>query len=496
VAIKTNSNHILLVSREPLSLKSVWDASEANSWQVDPVRSGLEALERVETGQPASVILLDLSADDHDGLPTLRWLRRVGPHIPVVVLSQSDNDPQVMDAMRLGAEDYVVKPCQRGDLERVLRRHVAPPAAEHSLDAGAGAIESIGDNFYFVAASPATQRLRARASLLAQVAVPVLITGESGSGRETAARLIHKLSIRSEFPFAKIDCSLLPAEVLERELWGEGRERDGEGVRQLPGKFDLCRKGSILLDEVDSLPDHLQSKLLNLFQSKQVFRNGNEASANGDVRVMASTSVDAQVLAAAGRLREDLWHWLSTFVLHVPSLRERRDEIPLLPEHFMSRLAKRYGLPARRLSPELCDACRRYSWPGNLREMENFVRRYLVMGDESVAQSELQGGPVVQAASAPRQRVEVDRLVVHNGGNGDKQGLKSLLRTVKGEAERTAISRALDETHWNRKAAARQLNISYRALLYKIQQHQMTPPKTQSSEFVDDQVPKRNGHGQ
>jgi len=227
-----------------------------------------------------------------------------------------------------------------------------------------------------------------------------------------------------------------------------------------------------------------------------VVRNGDEASANGDVRVMASTSVDAQVLAAAGRLREDLWHWLSTFVLHVPSLRERRDEIPLLLEHFMSRLAKRYGLPARRLSPELCDACRRYSWPGNLREMENFVKRYLVMGDESVAQSELQGGPVVQAASAPRQRVEVDRLVVHNGGNGDKQGLKSLLRTVKGEAERTAISRALDETHWNRKAAARQLNISYRALLYKIQQHQMTPPKTQSSEFVDDQVPKRNGHGQ
>ncbi len=135
--------------------------------------------------------------------------------------------------------------------------------------------------------------------------------------------------------------------------------------------------------------------MLNLFQSKQVFRNGGEAAARGDVRVMASTSVDAEVLVATGRLREDLWHWLSTFVLQVPSLRERREEIPLLLDHFMNRLAKRYGLPARRISPDLSDACQRYSWPGNFREMENFVKRYLIMGDESVAKSELQGGPGV-----------------------------------------------------------------------------------------------------
>ena len=492
----TTLSRLLLVSRDPSALRGVWAVCEANSWQLETASSGLEAIERVETGHVPTLILLDIVPGDSEALHTLRWLRRVGPFIPVVVMSQAEDNRQMMEAVRLGAEDYVLKPLQADGLERVLRRHMLSSRTDQPLDLRADDVEAIGDNFYFLAASAASRRLRARASLLAQVAVPVLITGESGSGRETAARLIHKLSLRSEFPFAKINCSMLAPDVLEKELWSQEFASSGADGRTEAGRSDLYRTGSILLDEVDSLPDALQLKLLDLFQSKQVFKNGGEA-ARGDLRVMASTSVDAEVLVATGRLREDLWHWLSTFVLQVPSLRERREEVPLLLNHFMNRLSKRYGLPVRRISQDLSDACQRYSWPGNLREMENFVKRYLIGGDESVAKSELQGGPVLNsAASHAGSQSRLAHVVVHNGGNGEKTGLKSLLRTVKGEAEREAIARALDETHWNRKAAARKLNISYRALLYKIQQHQMTPPKTHVSNLAGDRGPNGTSHGE
>jgi len=465
---------------------------EPNSWQLETASSGLEAVERVESGDAPSLILLDLVPGDGEALHTLRWLRRVGPLTPVVVLAQPEDNQQMMEAVRLGAEDYVLKPLQADGLERVLRRHMLSREV-HALDLRAEDVEAVGDNFFFVAAGPVARRLRARASLLAQVTVPVLITGESGSGRETAARLIHKLSIRAEFPFAKINCSMLSPDVLERELWSQD---PGAGAGSNRATLDLGRKGTVLLDEVDSLPDSLQTKLLTLFQSKQVFRNGGDAAARGDVRVMASTSVDAEVLVATGRLREDLWHWLSTFVLQVPSLRERREEIPVLLHHFMNRLAKRYGLPARRISSDLSDACQRYSWPGNFREMENFVKRYLIGGDESVAKSEVQGGPVLAnvPVSHRHEPKPHEIAVIHNGGNGDKQGLKSLLRSVKSEAERNAIARALKETQWNRKAAARLLSISYRALLYKIQQYQMTPRETHSASFVNDGRTKETSH--
>jgi DNA-binding NtrC family response regulator len=192
---------------------------------------------------------------------------------------------------------------------------------------------------------------------------------------------------------------------------------------------------------------------------------------------MASTSVDAEVLVATGRLREDLWQWISTFVLHVPSVRDRQEEIPILLTHFMNRLSRRYGLPARRISPELVTLCQRYSWPGNLREMEVFVKRYLIMGDEAVVKSELLQAPASNvSAHVPSTPDEI--TIVHGGAKGDRSGLKSLLRSVKGEAERAAIADALEQTQWNRKAAARLLDISYRALLYKIQHYQMAPPET------------------
>ena len=337
-------------------------------------------------------------------------------------------------------------------------------------------IEQIGEELYFVAASPATRRLRTQAELLSQTDVPVLITGESGTGKATAARLIHSLSIRSSFEFTRVSCAALTADALESELFGYEHANGNGKLESKPGKFEQCAKGTILLEHLDAMPSPVQLRLLRLLQTREFVRFGGQSPIRADVRIIASTQGDLGLAVAEKKVLEELYYHLSAFELHVPALRERSEEIPLLLGHFMNRLTRRYGVPAPHFSGALLDACQNNAWPGNLRELEIFVKRFLVFGDESAAIEELNS----HSSSAPANG--------HGNGNGHENGknghsageeqssLKSLVRNAKGEAERGAIAHALEETHWNRKAAARLLSISYRALLYKIQEYRLVPP--------------------
>ncbi len=350
-------------------------------------------------------------------------------------------------------------------------------------------IERISEELYFIAASPATRRLRTQAELLSQTDVPVLITGEAGSGKTTAAHLIHSLSIRSSFPFMRVKCAVLTSNLLENELFGyEHTSADGR-PESTPGKFEQCAKGTILLDEFDAMPDAVQRRLLKLLESREFVRCGGQSPIRADVRIIAATCGDLESAAAEKGIQEDLFYRLSVFELRIPPLRERHEEIPLLLGHLMNRLAQRYGVSAPHFSSVLLDACQQYPWPGNLRELENFAKRFLAHGDEEAAVRELHSSPDYGFAS--------------NGGKGngkenaraitsahpsslhrpeEKSSLKLLVRNAKGETERSAIAHALEQTGWNRKAAARLLNVSYRALLYKIQEYNLTPP-TDSAPF-------------
>jgi len=339
-------------------------------------------------------------------------------------------------------------------------------------------IERISDELYFIAASPATRRLRTQAQLLSQTDVPVLITGEAGSGKTTAARLIHSLSIRSSFPFMRIKCAVLTPDLLENEIFGyEHASATGRPESTL-GKFEECVKGTILLDEFDAMPDAVQRRLLKLLETGEFVRCGGHSPIRTDVRIMAATCRDLVLAAAEKRIQEELFYRLSAFELRVPPLRERHEEIPLLLGHLMNRLARRYGVPAPRFSTALLDACQQCAWPGNLDELENFAKRFLAHGDEAAALQDLLSRPDYGPASKGEN------------GNGhaktsgppsslstaeEKSSLKLLVRNAKGETERAAIAQALEQTHWNRKAAARLLNISYRALLYKIQEYHLAP---------------------
>jgi two-component system response regulator AtoC len=333
-------------------------------------------------------------------------------------------------------------------------------------------IEQIGEELYFVAASPASRRLRKQAELFSQIDVPLLITGEPGSGKATVASLIHSLSIRSGFPFMRVNSATLTADLLESELFGCEQLAVNGGIQSRLGKFEQCAKGTVLLQNFEAMPSAVQSRLLKVLETREFVYFG-QSPIGADVRIMATTRWNLEQAVADGKVHEDLYYRLSVFELEVPPLRERREEIPLLLGHFINRLTRRYGVPPPPLSSALLEAGRQYSWPGNLRQLEMFAKRFLVYGDETVAMEELKSQPLEEASGESR------RGDSHGLGKNDthlvdeKSSLKLLVRHAKGEAERNAIAHALAETHWNRKAAARLLSISYRALLYKIQEYQL-----------------------
>lgn len=339
-------------------------------------------------------------------------------------------------------------------------------------------IEQIGEELYFVAASPASRRLRTQAELLAQTDVPLLITGEPGSGKATVAHLIHSLSIRSSFPFVRVSCAALTADLLESDLFGYEHSAITLRSDSREGKFEQCARGTILLQAIEAMPGSVQLRLLKLLQTREFVRFRGHSVVGADVRIMATTCGDLEAAVAEGRFNEDLYNRLSAFELEVPALRERREEMPLLLGHFMNRLTRHYGVPAPSFSEALLDAAQRHSWAGNFRQLEVFVKRFLVFGSESAALEEL------SFDLDPRPHDEPGNG--HSNGNGkigtyeviQESSLRSLVRHAKGEAERNAISHALERTHWNRKAAARALSMSYRALLYKIQEYQLIPQES------------------
>jgi len=496
LAEKANETiRLLAVSREPAVLRMLWSIGEANSWQLETAGSGWDALDRVQSGFAPDLLLLDLPRRDGDSLLVLRWLRRTRPELPIIVASYPEDAGHKREAIRLGAQEFLVRPFDERQLEMTFRRHLGPSNEDVEGVASEG-IEQLTDGVFFVGHSPIMQKLRAQLELLAQADVPVLILGESGSGKDTAAHLIHTLSVRSGCKFVKVNCAALPENLLEIELFGTDHGSSTSGARPKCGKLETCQNGTVVLDEISEMPTSLQLKLLRTLQERRFLRPGGEAEVGVDVRILAATSANLERAISEKRLREDLYYRLSAFTVHLPPLRQRHEEIPLLLQHFMHQLAKRYGMAPRTFSPAVVEACQSYAWPGNMKELENFVKRFLVLGESEVSAGRsspeefLENGFESLSRGAAQDQRMTDNL--YRDGSGPSS-LKSLVHTVKLEAERNAIAAALEKTGWNRKAAARLLKVSYRTILYKIEQYHMKAPESYSSPFIENGY--RNGNG-
>jgi len=471
----TETIRLLVVSREPAVLRPLWSIPESDSWQIETAASAWDAIERVQSGITPHLLVLDLPRGDGDSLHVLRWLRRLRPDLPVIVTCSAEDANKKKEATRLGAQEVLIRPFDEAELEGVIRRHLLLPGNGRS-EVVSEDIEQLGPDTFFVSASPITQKLRAQAELLAEADVPVLILGERGSGKDTVARLIHKLSVRSGFDFFKVNCADMPGELLEAELFGSERASSQVAI-PIQGKLEHADKGTIFLDEIVEMPHGLQAKLMQVLQDRTFTRPGSGRTVPVDVHLLAATSANIDRALAEKRLREDLYYRLSAFTVQVPPLRQRKEEITILLQHIMHKLSRHYGLPPREFSPTVLAACRDYAWPENMKEMETFVKRYLLAGDKGVtlgvASNRAGNKDGLQSSGWNRATLLLDAPGAQEKQSG-RTSLKSLIDSVKCEAEKNAIGTALQKTGWNRKAAARLLQVSYRTLLYKIEQYHMS----------------------
>ena len=488
----TEAVRLLVVSREPSILRPLWSIGECNSWQLETAGDGWEALERLESGAMPNVLLLELPGG-RDGLHLLRWLRRLRPELPIILLSQPEDLIREKEVIRLGAQDLLVRPFEERQLESAIRRNLAQSDNPRTVITSDN-VEQLGTDTFFVCASPAMQKVRAQAELLAQADVPALVVGEGGSGRDTTALLIHKLSLRSGSRFLKVNCAALPSHLLDKELFGHYGDQSRYADRSVAGKLELCNGGTIFLDDVAEMPISLQEQLIHVLHEKRFFKSETGSYTDLDVRVLAAADISIERALSEKKLREDFYYRLSAFTVHVPPLRQRKDEIPLLLQHFMHRLSRHYAYTAREFSPAVLDACQQYSWPGNVRELENFVKRYLMIGDQGASFAGF-NNPTSCSNEPHFRNVMLNSQLSEefDQSSSENKSLKSLVHDVKSSAERNAITAALEKTGWNRKAAARLLQISYRTMLYKIEQYHMKDFGTYTSTFLTGGY--RSGHG-
>ncbi len=350
-----------------------------------------------------------------------------------------------------------------GQAERRGRQGAHRPLA--LVPADKSMVIELGNDRFFLAASKAMRDIHAKVCTIARANVAVLITGESGVGKEVVANLLHRQSPRASRQLLKINCAALPNDLLESELFGYEAGAFTGAMKSKPGKFEQCANGTILLDEIGEMSPILQAKLLQVLQDGEFSRLGSRVNSKVDVRVVAATNVNIEQAIAERKFREDLYYRLNTFVIHIPPLRERREEIPYLLSELCRRLSGAQQLEPLELSPRLLSTAMEFPWPGNLRELVNFVKRHLIMRDEALAIHELESKMCDRKPSVSSTTNDVAR--------SSKSDMKAVVRSLKDEAEIQMIADTLDETHWNRRIAAERLQISYRALLYKIRQYNL-----------------------
>ncbi len=470
-------------------------------YQVDSYNSGRALLDGLKAGASPNVILLDVAMPDVDGLETLRAIRQTRPSSQVIMLSGRQAPATIVEAVRLGAADYVLKPGDpEGMGEMALEAAIRNALERESLSAEVARLSA------HVAEDPAGAQaawttgtaMDAVTSMVDRVAdsdIGVLLRGESGVGKDVIARELHRRSPRRARPFVKVNCAALPADLLESELFGHEKGAFTGAGNQRIGKFEFAQQGTLMLDEIGDMTPALQAKLLHVLQDREFTRLGGNRPIDVDVRVLAATNHNLESMMRAGTFREDLYYRLQVIEIHIPPLRERREEIPALVEFFLAKYSRLYHRPSLKPSAALTEALYNNSWPGNIRELENVMKRFVILQDESLILAELERPrtappapaaaiPPVETTSNGAQAVVAPAMPVAAsvGGAGVAVGeaeavespdgidLQELARAAAMQAEREAISRALERFRWNRRKVAEYLNVSYKTLLNKMKE--------------------------
>jgi two-component system response regulator AtoC len=480
---------VLVIEDDDDARDALCEFLTAAGYRVRPLRSGAEAIAAVATAR-LDAVLLDLVIPEPDGFEVLRRIRARDPRVPVIVMSALSQAEDVVRAMKLGATDYLPKPFEASELNLVLQRALEGPARRplEVADARAGVGEpGEGDLLPPDPLSGAMERVWSLVSRIADTDVPVLLVGESGVGKDVIAHRIHATSHRAGRPFVKINCAALPGELLESELFGHEKGAFTGAHAEKPGKFELAHQGTIFLDEIGEMDPRLQAKLLQVLQDEEFYRVGGKRSVRVDARVVVATNRNLEAALRQGTFREDLFYRLNVVTIRVPPLRERKEEIAPLVRHFVDKYRRRYGGGLEAVPPDVMDQFQAYDWPGNVRELENLVRRLVVLRDPAMVLGEIGGAPSGLVRTAPPlgqsgTNHATNAVRAHDGGAPiaalpEDAPLKDVARRAARLAEREAILRALMRTGWNKRKAAKRLQVSYKALLYKIKDCGIVDPR-------------------
>ncbi len=423
---------------------------------IECLGSGDEAIERLAAGYSPSMILLDIMLPGKDGIEVLSNVKAVYPSIPIVILSGIGQIKTVVEAMKMGASDYLTKPFEEEALELAIENALEKQRLKEEVKNLKQQLAYV-EQGNILTSSPPMLRLIDIARHVAGTDVPVLILGESGVGKEVVASFIHEQSNRCEGPFVKVNCAALPHELLESELFGYERGAFTGAIRDKIGKFEQADNGTLLLDEIGEMSPHLQAKLLHVLQDAEFSRLGGKRPVRVNVRILAATNKKLKEAVLKGEFRNDLYFRLNVIKLELPPLRERREDIPLLCNHFLEKYRERYQSPVQQFPKELMETFLRYDWPGNVRQLENVVKRYLILPDVDVPSELRAATPDDPAPPAPSGNLSLKEVAGH----------------AAEMAEKEVVLRMLEETNWNRKESARRLRISYKALRNKLKKWQL-----------------------
>jgi two-component system response regulator AtoC len=458
----------VLVVDDEANLRKVLSAHlRREGFSVLTAENGVQALERMET-EPVDVVLTDLRMAPMDGLTLLERLQARHPGRPVVMLTAHGTVDTAVNAMKLGAFDYLTKPFDKDELKLVIRKAAA--AAQLALTEPEG--DSTG-RFGMVGNSPALADVFHTIEKVASSPSTVLITGESGTGKELIASALHRHSPRHDQPFIKINCAAIPRELIESELFGYERGAFTGAVASKPGRFELADEGTLFLDEIGVIPLEMQVKLLRALQESEFERVGGVSTTRVDVRLVAATNVDLRAEVAAGRFREDLFYRLNVVSITLPPLRERKEDIPLLARHFLEKYRRRLGKEVDRIDDDALDHLTSYPWPGNVRELENVMERSVLFAE----QGRVTLGALPNALRDERPPEPQDDEVKRPTAPPQAVGpLKDIVKQHTETLEKELIARALEATGGNVTKAARKLEISRKSLQNKMKEHGLRDP--------------------
>ena len=460
--------HLLIVDDETNIRRVLAAMLKREGFEVTTAADGEQAL-AVLHRSPIDTVITDLVMPNLGGMELLKRVGAEFPDVPVIMITAHGTVDTAVEAMKAGAFDYITKPFEQEELKKVIAkavrardlesRNVHPPAGEGErppLVGQSAAMRAVYDVIARVADSPST----------------VLITGESGTGKELVAQALHRGSSRRDHPLIKVNCAAIPKDLVESELFGYEKGAFTGAVGAKPGRFELADGGTLFLDEIGEVPVEMQVKLLRALQESEFERVGGIKTLHVDVRLIAATNRDLKALIADGRFREDPFYRLNVVPIVLPPLRDRKEDIPPLAQHFVEKYDRRLGKRVERVDDDAMEVLLGYSWPGNIRELENLMERSVLFADGPVItgaqlpeslREKTPGAPVPIAAMGP-----IGAIAAPSGAS-----MKEIVRQAQAELERELITRALEETGGNVTRAAKRLQISRKSLQVKMKDLQL-----------------------